>query len=238
LSERLVDGIKRVGQHAIRAIASHGNYHIVRGMADRGSRPDPRLASRATPWSITYDYVRNGTLELLCREIRESDVPGDIAELGVFRGDFAWLMKEHLPDRQIHLFDTFRGFDEGDFELDSAGGLAAEFFDFSGTDSATVRSRFTRPELVEIHDGYFPATAEGLEDKTFALVSIDADLYAPVLSGLRWFHERLSPGGYILVHDYNNEAFAGAKKAVQEFVAGSDAFVVPIPDWGGTAVVG
>ena len=72
---------------------------------------------------------------------------------------------------------------------------------------------------------------------TFAIVSIDADLYKPVLDGLVWFYERLAPGGSILVHDFNNAAFGGAKKATREFQLRSGAAVVPIPDWGGTAVV-
>jgi O-methyltransferase len=58
-----------------------------------------------------------------------------------------------------------------------------------------------------------------------------------VLSSLDWFYDRLSPGGYILVHDFNNEAFGGAKKAVREFQDRTGASIVPIPDWGGTAVV-
>ena len=68
-------------------------------------------------------------------------------------------------------------------------------------------------------------------------MSIDADLYAPVLAGLRWFYDRLSPGGYVLVHDYNNAAFAGARAAVREFQEASGAGVIPLPDWGGTAVI-
>jgi O-methyltransferase len=94
------------------------------------------------------------------------------------------------------------------------------------------------PGLVHLHVGWFPDTTVDVpEDVRFALVSLDADLYGPILAGLDWFYDRLSPGGYILVHDYNNCAFGGTKKAAREFQERTGAALVPIPDWGGTVVV-
>ncbi len=208
--------LNRGARSVVRSLAARANYHVVRGMADAEQRPDVDRFLDAMPWSITSDYVRQGTAQLLCADIVERKVPGAIGELGVFRGDFAYLLSGYLPDRPIHLFDTFEGFDSRDVAADARENLVDDFIDFSGTD---------------------PQSAAGAEDVTFALVSIDADLYAPVLDGLSWFYERLSPGGYILVHDFNNRAFGGAKKATREFQERSGATVVPIPDWGGTAVV-
>ena len=36
-----------------------------------------------------YDYIRFSSMELVAREIHERKIPGDVAELGVYRGDFA-----------------------------------------------------------------------------------------------------------------------------------------------------
>ncbi len=226
--------LHRGGQTLILGVAQRFNYHLLRGMADPDARPDVMRSAEASPWKITQDYVRDGALELVCREIEENRVPGALAELGVFRGDFAWLMTTHLPDRPVHLFDTFAGFDDAEVRQDDQ--LVDVFLDFSATDPASVKARFAHPEQVTLHVGRFPETTQGLEE-TFALVSIDADLYAPVLSGLQWFYPRLSPGGAIFVHDFNNAAFGGAKKAVREFQAESGAAVIPLPDWGGTGVV-
>lgn len=226
--------VHRAGQAMMLGVAERLNYHVLRGMADPEVRPDASRSAHASPWKITQDYVRDSTLELICREIDCGGVPGALGELGVFRGDFAWLMSTHLPDRRLHLFDTFAGFDETEVAQDRQ--LVDSFHDFSATDPASVKARFARPELVTLHVGRFPETTEGFEE-TFALVSIDADLYAPVLSGLRWFYPRLAPGGAILVHDFNNAAFGGAKKAVREFQRESGVMVIPLADWGGTGVV-
>jgi O-methyltransferase len=228
--------VRRGARTVLHFMAERTNYHVVRGMADPRVRSDTRRFSEAAPWTITTDYVRNTTLELVCREVDQLGVQGELAELGVFRGDFAWLMSTYLPGRRVRLFDTFEGFDEEEMRLDAD--RVEHFVDFSSTDPERVRARFADPDLVELHVGRFPTTAEGIaDDVRFAVVSIDADLYAPVLSGLRWFYERLSPGGYLMVHDYNNAAFGGAKRAVREFQQGSGATVIPLPDWGGTGAI-
>ncbi|MEA2179868.1 MAG: O-methyltransferase [Solirubrobacteraceae bacterium] len=230
-----VPAVKQGAQTTVRAIADRTNYHVVRGMSDPGQRPDVALAHDASPWMVTTDYVRHATLHLVCQEIQTFDVPGAIGEVGVYQGDFSLLMSRGLPGRDVHLFDTFTGFDDRDVAQDAP--LVDAFLDFSGTDPESVRSRFDEPARTFTHVGYFPESASDVaDDVTFAIASIDADLYAPILSSLQWFWERLSPGGYILVHDFNNAAFGGAKNAVREFQAQSGASLVPVPDWGGTAV--
>jgi O-methyltransferase len=194
---------------------------------------------RARYWSIAIDYVRNCTLELICREIRERHVAGDIAELGVYRGDFAVMMHSLLPDRAIHLFDTFVGFDQRDRRADDAKSYVAEFFDFSDTSLHRVKAAFPGDAKVLCHPGWFPDTTSGVSpDTKFALVSLDVDLYDPMLAGLRWFWDRLSPGGFILVHDYNNTTFRGTKAAVSQFLNEVPASCCPVPDVSGSAVIG
>ena len=108
------------------------------------------------------------------------------------------------------------------------------------------------PQTVRICKGHFPETAEGFADPgwehgggepTFALVSLDPDLYAPTLEGLRYFYPRMSPGGVILVHDFNNLQFEGVKRAVLEFEAeimsraDQPLHLVPLGDLHGSCVI-
>lgn len=71
----------------------------------------------------------------------------------------------------------------------------------------------------------------------FALVSLDPDLYAPTLEGLRYFYPRLAPGGRILIHDYTSCQFEGVKMAVDEYCRAQGLYVVPLMDLHGTAVL-
>ena len=180
------------------------------------------------------DWVRMKTLEAVCREL--GGVPGAMAELGVFRGEFAAAMNALLPERTLYLFDTFEGFSERDAEVDRDRKFSGASFDFSGTSVELVLSKMEHPENCVIRKGWFPDTAEGVDDK-FCLVSIDADLYQPILAGLEFFYPRLSHGGAIMVHDFNNEGYSGARQAVKEFCDKNSAGYVCLPDDGGSVVI-
>jgi O-methyltransferase len=223
-------------QRGLVALGRYCNLYLARGL-NPSDRVDADRFLKARYWSVATDYVRNATLELLSRELRT--VPGSIAEVGVYQGDFAALMHANLPDRPIHLFDTFHGFDSRDRQIDESRKYVVEFHDFSDTSIDAVRRQFPPTAQVHFHPGWFPETAESIPPtEQFALVSLDCDLYQPMMAGLRWFWPRVSPGGFILAHDYNNVRFSGSKQAVREFAREMRATYCPIADWGGTAIVG
>lgn len=185
----------------------------------------------------TFD-ARVATMRLLAEQIHEEGIPGDVAELGVYRGDFAVLINAAFPDRTIHLFDTFEGFPAKDVEVEQTKGLSrAKVGDFAETAKDIVDKRLLYRDRAVFHKGYFPATFSSCMDKKFAFVSIDADLYAPTAAALPLFWERLSPGGVLLIHDVNSTQFAGAGKAVREFCNENGLLPMPICDLHGSVVL-
>ena len=57
--------------------------------------------------------------------------------------------------------------------------------------------------------GMFPnSVTQDIRDNSYAFVSLDSDIYAPTIEGLRFFWPRMTPGGLIFVHDYSS-ALAG-----------------------------
>ena len=182
--------------------------------------------------------ARAATMRLLAEQILELGIPGDAAELGVFRGEFAALINAALPERRLHLFDTFEGFHAEDVEEERRLGLSrAGTGDFADTDVEAVLRRLPHPERAVIHAGRFPATFEPCVELSFSLVSVDADLYAPTAAALPLFWERLSPGGALLVHDVNGFQYAGAGRAVREFCAERGVFPTPLCDMHGSVLL-
>lgn len=181
------------------------------------------------------DYVRSGTLELLSREIYDSEVSGMVAELGVYRGDFAKDINSFFPDRKLYLFDTFEGFADEDLEVDRENNYLNCNHDFSKTSISTVLNKMKHRDNCIIKKGFFPDSAQGVEE-SFCFVSLDADLYQPIKSGLEFFYPRLSKGGYIMVHDYNSNLYLGAKQAVKEFAEKHGINYICLPDRCGSAV--
>jgi len=184
-----------------------------------------------------WDFNRYSSLELCAYEINDKNIQGSVAELGVFQGDFAAKINELFPNRKLYLFDTFEGFEIKDIKIDSEKGHRTQGHnvDFSKTSEEAVLKKMLFVKNCEVRKGYFPDTVNGLED-TFAFVSIDADLYKPIYEGLCYFYPRLSVGGYIFVHDYNNLLFTGAKDAVRQFSIEKGVNYFPLSDDGGTAI--
>lgn len=182
------------------------------------------------------DYIRLSTLELVSHEIISKNIPGNVAELGVYKGKFARYINGYFPDRTLYLFDTFRGFDPRDKKSEVNKGFSDGEQDFSNTSVKEVLSRMPNPAKCKIVEGFFPGSAEGIND-SFSFVSIDADLYEPIYNGLNYFFPKMSVGGYIFVHDFNNDGYKGTRKAVEEFCKESKIGYVPIPDLGGTAII-
>ncbi|GHV80292.1 hypothetical protein AGMMS49944_20830 [Spirochaetia bacterium] len=163
------------------------------------------------------DAVRYASLLLVANGIYEKKVAGCVAELGVYKGDFAKRINICFPDRKLFLFDTFEGFDERDVNAEIAQNFSTAVVtsDFTNTSVEVVLNKMKYPENCIVKKGYFPETAEDVEEQ-FAFVSIDADLYEPIYQGLMYFYPRLEKGGYIFVHDCNGDMYGG-KAAVEKY---------------------
>ena len=211
---------------------------IAKLIAAKGVYVTKSLSYRSKPQkvSINYDYIRYSTLGLCYERIIENNVKGNVAELGVYQGNFSSRLNQLFKDRKLYLFDTFEGFDNRDVSVEKENNFSKGTQDFSNTSVELVMDKMTYQNNCVIKKGFFPESASDVSDR-FCFVSIDADLYEPIYSGLSFFYPRLEKGGYIFVHDYNNELYKGAKIAVEEFCSKFDINYVPIPDGGGTIII-
>jgi O-methyltransferase len=178
--------------------------------------------------SSENDYVRYAILGLAVQRILSENIEGDFAEVGVYRGDMSKFIHGLAPNRPYFLFDTFEGFPAKDLEegvIDSR---------FSDTSEQAVLKNIGDTSNVIVRKGYVPETLVGLEDHRFSFVLLDLDLYNPTLKSLEFFYQRLSSGGYMVVHDYNSpESNWACKRAVDEFMADKPEGIVEIADeWG------
>ena len=181
---------------------------------------------------------RYATMRLLAEQINELGIPGDIAELGVYKGAFASRINAAFPDRTLHLFDTFEGFVEKDLLAELGGRFSkAKPGDFSDTSVEAVREKLPYPEKAVFYKGYFPDTFSDCRAECFAFVSIDADLYAPTAAALPLFWGRLSRGGILMIHDVNSTQYCGVKRAVDEFCKEIDIFPMPVCDLHGSVIL-
>ncbi len=179
------------------------------------------------------DLIRLLFLTSIVKELKS--VKGAFAELGVYKGNSAKLFHTLDSERELYLFDTFKGFDEKDIDLDPKKKIHSSHF--LDTSLEEVSSFINGNEKVHFCPGYFPKTAEMVpEGVTFALVHLDADLYKPILDGLKFFYPKMAVGGAMIIHDYSSGAWPGVKKAADEFLTDKPEKLVPIPDKSGTVI--
>jgi len=197
-----------------------------------------RKDCRRNDYVFDYDIIRSSSLELVSIEIYDKKIDGSVAELGVYRGDFAEKINKAFPDRKIYLFDTFEGFNEKDVEIETSFKHSKKQHDFSKTNEEIVLKKMKFRDNCIIRKGYFPETANGIEDK-FVFVSIDVDLYNPIYNGLKYFYPRLVKGGYIFVHDYNDNQnlYVGTRAAVKKYCEEEGVTFFPLSDICGSAIL-
>jgi len=185
-----------------------------------------------------WDNTRRDMIILLLRTILEKDIKGNFVELGVYKGLTARLIHHYAPLRVLHLFDTFEGFPEESMRADeeAVGNVITKKL-FSDTSIEGVRNLIApQNENIKFYKGFFPKTVpQDFMEKQFAFVHLDADLYQPVLNGLKFFYSKMSIGGFLLVHDYN--AWIGARAAVDQFFEDKPEIPIPMPDKSGSVLI-
>lgn len=153
------------------------------------------------------------SLNVIAGILRElGNVPGDIVELGVYRGGCSALMARTLPGRRLHLFDTFTGLPPCDPAVDG-NSTALEVGRFAVSAEEVLASLPGGTDAV-CHVGEFPATCPATL-APIAFAHLDCDLYWPTLHALRLFYPVLSPGGAIVCDDASNGCTPGVLRALE-----------------------
>jgi hypothetical protein len=177
----------------------------------------------ATPARISKFATR---LDLYRRSL---GLPGEIIELGVFKGvSLSCFIKfrelfEHSYARKIIAFDVFGNFPDAQYVDDAAARDAfiaqAGSQGISLEDLSALLEDLQLAQNVEMVKGdvldTLPNYVEQNPALKISLLHIDVDLYEPTKAGLEVLFDRVVRGGIVILDDYG--AFAGANKAIDDF---------------------
>ncbi len=174
--------------------------------------------------------------ELFCKTI---NLPGDIVEIGVYRGAslMSWanfLEIRNMGDRQKQVFgfDNFSGFtklDEKDGKHDSnmhkeIGGFNGGVFEEALKDCISIfdKDRFIpykpRVRLIKGNaEKTIPEFVKETPGLRISLLHFDVDLYTPTKTGLEYLWDLVVKGGIVLFDEYGLRPWEGESKAVDEF---------------------
>lgn len=186
--------------------------------------------------------ARLNNLHACAVRVLRDGVPGDFMEAGVWRGGASILMRGVLKaygiaDRLVWLADSFEGLpapDNAHFPAD-AGSTLHELPELA-ISLDTVKRNFARFDLLDDQlrfiKGFFSDTLPTAPVDKLALLRLDGDMYESTYVSLTNLYDRLSPGGYVLIDDYN--CYPSCKQAVADFAAQRKlSFQIEEVDWTG-----
>jgi glycosyltransferase involved in cell wall biosynthesis/SAM-dependent methyltransferase len=205
---------------------------------------DPAMRDTGQDWP-SQAHTMAGTArlrnlaELVGRTLSEG-IPGDYIETGVWRGGCCILMRAVLAaqgeaGRKVYVADSFAGLPppRPDLYPHDAGDLHHTRPELA-VGLAEVKENFARygllDEQVIFVQGLFHETLPRLTGRSFALLRLDGDMYESTMVALEALYPALSPGGFVIIDDFN--AVPGCRQAVEDFRTrnGIDAPLVPV-DW-------
>jgi len=162
------------------------------------------------------DRFRCWELYQLVREV--AGVPGDVIEVGVWRGGTGAILASAASrwksGARVYLCDTFSGVVKaGARDSMYRGGEHAD------TSLTLVQGLVDRLGLtnVELLQGIFPdETAARVREGRVALLHIDVDVYQSAMDIVRWALPRLPAGGIVVFDDYGFRGCDGVTLLVHE----------------------
>lgn len=156
--------------------------------------------------------------------IKKDKIPGDVAETGVWRGGACIFMKGclsawEMQDRNVWVADSFEGLPVPSRAEDAGYDFSAAKIPILAITLEDVQENFRRYDLlddkVKFLKGWFRDTLHVAPISELALLRLDGDLYESTMDGLKALYDKVSPGGFIIVDDYND--FEPCRRAVVEF---------------------
>ena len=174
-------------------------------------------------------------LDALLERLEKTSVPGKIVEVGAYEGGHAMAllmlsMNQNALRREYFVMDSYEGFPELS-TLDPKDLKAGTYA--TGTSFEQIANQFSIFENVKIIKGFVPESFARLPlAARYALVFFDCDLYEPAVATFEFMWEKISPGGFLVVHDYCAEegGFEGVKIAVTQYFGDLPVPVVVFPE--------
>lgn len=199
--------------------------------------------------SKNQDYIQQVTAretEILLQELTKTlthNIPGDVVEFGCYKADTSVLYQKLLESmghggsilsenqanqtsqKILWLYDSFEGLPAKTREDNSAAGDAFQAGELLVTKREVIE-KFKKMglKLPKIKKAFFD-DLDIIYDipEKISYAFLDGDLYQSIKTSLHLVTDKMSQGGIIIVHDYNNPELPGSARAVDEWLKSNQA---------------
>jgi len=164
-------------------------------------------------------------LQWCVEQVLKSGIEGDLIETGVWRGGATIFMRGILKaygvtDRRVWVADSFAGLPQADrVRYPKETHIEFHLHQDLAVSLEQVRRNFERYGLlddqVRFLEGWFRDTLPSAPIEKLAVMRLDGDLYESTMDALVSLYDKLSPGGYVIIDDYNG--LKSCNDAVDDF---------------------
>ena len=141
--------------------------------------------------------------------VERENIPGDFIETGVWKGGAclyaAAILSDLDSDRHIWCADSFEGLPKPSYPEDAA----SKYWSYEGLkiSKEEAEQNFRDHDLLgpRIHflKGWFKDTLLLAPIETIAVLRFDGDMYESTEQALEFLYDKVSPGGFVIIDDYN-----------------------------------
>jgi O-methyltransferase len=212
-----------------RYLTDHDEYRAVADLSEK----QKAIIQRARPFTMT-GIERMASLMESVTYICRRNIPGDIAECGVWKGGSMMVVAMTLlqlgdTSRNLYLFDTFEGMtapSKEDRQMDGRP-AAAQLENTCLAEIDSVRENILGTgypkERVHFIKGRVEETIPTLAPTHLSLLRLDTDWYESTKHELTHLYPRLHPKGILIIDDYGH--WQGARQAVDEYFSNADVYL-------------
>lgn len=156
------------------------------------------------------------------------DLPGDFVECGVNKGGMARAAIHYTGftpqnPKKFYLLDTYEGTPAHCLRPDETQRNQYEEC------YAQVQKNFRDFKNVEIVRGEVPGTLSQVKSEKICFLSLDMNAVGPEIAAIEYFWDKLSPGGIVVLDDYNNIGHEPQKRGFDDFCRKHGKQVLSLP---------
>ena len=215
-SDPLRKGIARAARAAGVTLArERADAHRDRALGlDRNPRADTMIG-----------LERLANVQHCVERVLAENVPGDLIEAGVWRGGAAVFLRAILEahgatDRIVWVADSFAGLPPPDAaRYPEDRGDSHHLHEWLSVPLEEVQATFRKygllDERVRFLAGWFEQTLPRAPIERLAVIRLDADMYGSTMQALEALYPKLSPGGYVILDDWN--LIPACRRAIDDY---------------------
>jgi O-methyltransferase len=158
-------------------------------------------------------------------------INGDLVECGVNTGILSLAICNYvdMQDKKMYLFDTYEGIPTSQMNESEKVARSYENQNYYEPCFEVVQRNFAAFPNVKLIKGIVPESLKSVNIECISYLHIDMNIVYPEIEAIKFFWDKISLGGVILLDDYGWAHYSDQQKAMDEFAESKGVKIACLP---------